>query len=134
MKKRKNIKRKNKRRKSGNTRLKRKTRITKRSKCILAVLCAVLLVVTTAFAIAQGNTPRRSPNVLLNMDKDVACGVDLSHFNGEVDFEALTFLSYVTEGNEAVYTYYHDDGYEKDYENPAHLSEIRILPDGTVQR
>mgnify|MGYP002608654098 CR=1 FL=1 len=52
----------------------------------------------------------------------------------EVDFEALTFLSYVTEGNEAVYTYYHDDGYEKDYENPAHLSEIRILPDGTVQR
>lgn len=27
--------------------------------------------------------------------------------------EALTFLSYDTEGNEAVYTYYHDDGYEK---------------------
>lgn len=89
MKKRKNIKRKNTRRKSGNTRLKRKTRITKRSKCILAVLCAVLLVVTTAFAIAQDNKPRRSPNVLLNMDKDVVCGVDLSHFNGEVDFEAL---------------------------------------------
>ena len=52
-------------------------------------MCAVLLVVTTAFAIAQGNKPRRSPNVLLNMDKDVVCGVDLSHFNGEVDFEAL---------------------------------------------
>ena len=89
MKKRKNIKRKNTRRKSGNTRLKRKTRITKRSKCILAVLCAVLLVVATAFAIAQGNKPRRSPNVLLNMNKDVVFGVDLSHFNGEVDFEAL---------------------------------------------
>ena len=89
MKKRKNIKRKNTRRKSGNTRLKRKIRITKRVKCILAVLCAVLLVVATAFAIAQGNKPRRSPNVLLNMNKDVVFGVDLSHFNGEVDFEAL---------------------------------------------
>ena len=89
MKKRKNIKRKNTRRKSGNTRLKRKTRIIKRSKCILAVLFAVLLVVTTAFAIAQGNKPRRSPNVLLNMDKDIVQGVDLSYFNGEVDFEEL---------------------------------------------
>ena len=89
MKKRKNIKRKNTKRKSGNTRLKRKTRITKRGKCILAVLCAVLLVVTTAFAIAQGNKPRRSPNVLLNMDKDIVQGVDLSYFNGEVDFEEL---------------------------------------------
>ena len=89
MKKRKNIKRKNTRRKSGNTRLKRKIRITKRVKCILAVLCAVLLVVATAFAIAQGNKPRRLPNVLLNMNKDVVFGVDLSHFNGEVDFEAL---------------------------------------------
>ena len=89
MKKRKNIKRKNTKRKSGNTRLKRKTRITKRGKCILAVLCVVLLVVTTAFAIAQGNKPRRSPNVLLNMDKDIVQGVDLSYFNGEVDFEEL---------------------------------------------
>lgn len=67
------------------------------------------------------------PNHLIPLSKGGQC-VD------EVDFEALTFLSYVTEGNEAVYTYYHDDGYEKDYENPAHLSEIRILPDGTVQR
>ena len=67
------------------------------------------------------------PNHLIPLSKGGQC-VD------EVDFEALTFLSYVTEGNEAVYTYYHDDGYEKDYENPAHLSEIRISSDGTVTK
>lgn len=67
------------------------------------------------------------PNHLIPLSKGGQC-VD------EVDFEALTFLSYVTEGNEAVYTYYHDDGYEKDYENPAHLTEIRISSDGTVTK
>ena len=67
------------------------------------------------------------PNHLIPLSKGGQC-VD------EVDFEALTFLSYVTKGNEAVYTYYHDDGYEKDYENPAHLSEIRISSDGTVTK
>ncbi len=67
------------------------------------------------------------PNHLIPLSKGGQC-VD------EVDFEALTFLSYVTEGNEAVYTYYHDDGYEKDYENPTHLTEIRISSDGTVTK
>lgn len=67
------------------------------------------------------------PNHLIPLSKGGQC-VD------EVDFEALTFLSYVTEGNEAVYTYYHDDGYEKDYENPAHLTEIRISSDGIVTK
>ena len=46
------------------------------------------------------------PNHLLPLSKGGQC-VD------EVDFEDLTYLSYVTEGNEAAYTYYHDDGYEK---------------------
>ena len=67
------------------------------------------------------------PNHLLPLSKGGQC-VD------EVDFEDLTCLSYVTEGNEAAYTYYHDDGYEKDYENPAHLTEIRISSDGTVTK
>lgn len=67
------------------------------------------------------------PNHLLPLSKGGQC-VD------EVDFEDLTYLSYVTEGNEAAYTYYHDDGYEKDYENPAHLTEIRISSDGIVTK
>ena len=67
------------------------------------------------------------PNHLLPLSKG-------GQYVDEVDFEDLTCLSYVIEGNEAVYTYYHDDGYEKDYGNPAHLTEIRISSDGTVTR
>lgn len=65
------------------------------------------------------------PNHLIPLSKGGQCVED-------VDFENLSYLSYVTD--EAVYTYYHDDGYEKDYENPAHLTEIRILKDGTVTK
>ena len=46
----------------------------------------------------------------------------------QVDFEDLDYLSFVE--HEAVYEYYHDDGYEKDYENPDHLSVIRMGKDG----
>lgn len=42
----------------------------------------------------------------------------------EVDFENLTFVSYLI--NEAEYEYYHDNGYEKDYENPAHIRVIQM--------
>lgn len=42
---------------------------------------------------------------------------------GEVDFENLTYLSYVV--NKAEYEYYHDNGYEKDYENPEHITVLR---------
>ena len=43
---------------------------------------------------------------------------------GEVDFEKLTCLSYVVNGAE--YEYYRDNGYEKDYENPEHITVIRV--------
>lgn len=42
----------------------------------------------------------------------------------EVDFENLTLVSYLVNGAE--YEYYHDNGYEKDYENPAHIRVIRM--------
>ena len=50
----------------------------------------------------------------------------------QVDFEDLDYLSFVE--HEAVYEYYHDDGYEKDYENPDHLSVIRMGKDGKIFR
>lgn len=50
----------------------------------------------------------------------------------DVDFDDLQYLAFVE--NEAVYEYYHDDGYEKDYENPAHISVIRMEKDGSVTR
>ena len=43
----------------------------------------------------------------------------------DVDFENLQYISYIENG-EAVYEYYHDNGYEKDYENPEHISVIRL--------
>lgn len=88
MKKRKNIKRKSTKGKRSNTKLKNKIKLTKKGKCAVALICAVLLVVCTVCAVV-GNKPRRSPNVLLNMDKNVVQGVDLSYHNGEVDFEEL---------------------------------------------
>lgn len=45
----------------------------------------------------------------------------------DVDFENLSCLSFEEEGK-AVYEYYHDNGYEKDYENSDH---IQILETGT---
>lgn len=48
----------------------------------------------------------------------------------EVDFDHLTYLSFTEK--EAVYEYYHDDGYTKDYENPAHRTTIRVTKDGQV--
>ena len=42
----------------------------------------------------------------------------------EVDFENLQYLTY-TDGGEAAYEYYHDNGYEKDYDNPAHITILR---------
>ena len=43
----------------------------------------------------------------------------------DVDFENLQYISYIDNG-EAVYEYYHDNGYEKDYENPEHIRVIRM--------
>lgn len=43
----------------------------------------------------------------------------------EVDFENLHYVSYITE-KEAVYEYYHDDGYTKDYENPANRTILKV--------
>lgn len=56
------------------------------------------------------------PNHLLPLSAGGQCVAD-------VDFDNLSCLSFAPEG-EAVYEYYHDDGYGKDYENPKH---IRIL-------
>lgn len=57
------------------------------------------------------------PNHLIPMSTGGQCVAD-------VDFENLQYLSFVEEG-EAVYEYYHDNGYEKDYENPEHITIIR---------
>ena len=43
----------------------------------------------------------------------------------EVDFGHPELLFYLTE-EKAVYEYYHDDGYEKDYENPKHRIQICV--------
>ncbi len=48
----------------------------------------------------------------------------------DVDFTHLTYLFFVQ--NKAAYEYYHDDGYTKDYENPAHFTTITITKDGQV--
>ncbi len=40
----------------------------------------------------------------------------------EVDFEDLSFLSYIEDGKDVIYEYYHDNGYEKDYDNPDHIT------------
>lgn len=50
-----------------------------------------------------------------------------------VDFENLQYLSFVEEG-EAVYEYYHDNGYEKDYENPEHITIISMDREGNVRK
>ena len=42
----------------------------------------------------------------------------------EVDFEDLHYLTFA-DGGEATYEYYHDNGIEKDYDNPAHITILR---------
>lgn len=49
----------------------------------------------------------------------------------QVDFLKLT-LQFVPE-TEAAYVYYHDDGYGKDYENPANTAIIRISSEGKAE-
>ena len=83
MKKRKNIKRKR-----NNTKLKNRIRLSKNGKKAVALISAAVLIICILCAIIPNN-PRKSPNVLLNMDKEIAQGVDLSYHNGEVDFEEL---------------------------------------------
>ena len=48
----------------------------------------------------------------------------------EVDFADLELLGYVT--GEAVYEWYDDDGYGKDYENPDHYVTFTVKADGSV--
>ena len=43
----------------------------------------------------------------------------------DVDFEHLQYLSYA-DGGEAVYEYYHDDGHGKNYDDPSHITLLRI--------
>ena len=58
------------------------------------------------------------PNHLIPMSSGGQCVED-------VDFENLQYISYIDNG-EAVYEYYHDNGYEKDYENPEDIRLIRM--------
>lgn len=64
------------------------------------------------------------PNHLIPMSSGGQCVAD-------VDFENLQYLSFADD-KEIVYEYYHDNGYEKDYENPAHLTVIRMDRDGNL--
>lgn len=61
------------------------------------------------------------PDYIIPLSKGGQCVAD-------VDFENLEYLSFVE--TEAAYEYYHDDGYEKDYENPEHIRIIRMDRDG----
>ena len=56
------------------------------------------------------------PDHLIPMSKGGQCVED-------VDFEHVETVAFVK--TEAVYEYYHDEGYGKDYEDPAHMTEIR---------
>lgn len=64
------------------------------------------------------------PNHLIPLSAGGQCVED-------VDFENLQYLSFV-EDKEAVYEYYHDNGYEKDYENPAHMAVIHMDRNGNI--
>lgn len=48
----------------------------------------------------------------------------------DVDFADLELLGYVTD--KAVYEWYDDDGYGKDYENPANIVTFTVKADGSV--
>lgn len=64
------------------------------------------------------------PNHLIPLSAGGQCVED-------VDFENLQYLSFV-EDKEAVYEYYHDNGYEKDYENPAHMTVTHMDRNGNI--
>lgn len=57
-------------------------------------------------------------NHLIPMSKGGLC-VD------DIDFENVEMLSYIT-ADEVTYEYYHDDGFTKDYENPANRKVLRV--------
>lgn len=58
------------------------------------------------------------------------CLIPLSNggqYTEKVDFENIIRLSYVKDAKEKIaYEYYHDDGFTKDYDNPAHLRIITL--------
>lgn len=58
------------------------------------------------------------PNRLIPFGKQAA-------YTQEMNLEDVTYISYIKD-EEAVYEYYRDDGYEKDYENPEHIRVIRV--------
>lgn len=66
------------------------------------------------------------PNHLIPVSKGGQCVA-------EVDFENLEYLSFA-DGKESTYEYYTDNGYEKDYENPAHRVQIRMSAQGEITR
>lgn len=64
------------------------------------------------------------PNSILPLSKGGECVA-------EVDFSDLELLGYVTD--EAVYEWYDDDGYGKDYENPDNYVTFTVRADGSVK-
>ncbi len=63
------------------------------------------------------------PDHVIPMSKGGACLED-------VDYNDLRLLGYVR--NEAVYELYEDDGNEKDYDNPEHMTKLVVSKDGTI--
>lgn len=59
------------------------------------------------------------PNCMLVLADEAKC-VE------EIDFENLKTICCASGAEEIRYTYYKDNGYEKDYENPEHMKEIRV--------
>ena len=82
------MKRRNTVRKKKKINKKPKNKLTPFWKKVIAVVVVAALVITSV-CIAVYDKPKRSPNVLLTMDKKVADGVDLSEHNGQIDFEML---------------------------------------------
>lgn len=64
------------------------------------------------------------PNSIIPLSKGGEC-------MAEVDFSDLELLGYVTD--EAVYEWYDDDGYGKDYENPVNYVTFTVKSDGSVR-
>ena len=64
------------------------------------------------------------PDHLVPMSKGGKCVED-------VDFEHVETVDFIK--TEAVYEYYHDGGYEKDYENPEHMTVIRMDRSGRIR-
>ena len=64
------------------------------------------------------------PDHLIPMSRGGRCVED-------VDFEHPETIAFVK--TEAFYEYYHDGGYEKDYENPEHITWIRMDQSGQIR-